>query len=222
MLQVGKSWSYFIGVALLACGASTACDNKDACKTVPECVHQGKCTVEQSGACKVGSDQDCRSNEPCKLHGKCAAKDNACIAQTDDDCKSSEDCQKLNTCSVYNGACADLAKTTNPECSATCLSEGKCVLKGGQCVMKLLMDAVWLQDELRRLRDYAPDDEDVIAVRDRGAALQLFPRDSAWLSYVDSQVRSTVADIAEMLGIGVFRCRVVLGEGIKQGCVVDA
>ena len=121
-------------LTLVLSGVLPACDNKDACKKVPECLHQGKCTAEQSGACKVGSDQDCRASEPCKLHGKCTAKDGACTAQFDDDCKTSEDCQKLSTCNVYNGSCADLTKSFHPECAKTCPTEGKCVMKAGQCV----------------------------------------------------------------------------------------
>ena len=123
MLNAGKK--HYLGLlALGLIGMLAGCDNKDACKNVPECQHQGKCTVDQSGACKVGSDQDCRASEPCKLHGKCTAKDGACTAQSDDDCKTSEDCQKSSLCNVYNGTCVDLSKSIQPECAKTCQTEG--------------------------------------------------------------------------------------------------
>ena len=114
MLSVGKKCLFGL-LASGFLGLLSGCDNKDACKTVPECAKQGKCTVDQSGACKVGSDQDCRDHEPCKMHGKCTAKDGACTAQTDGDCKNSDECKSNQLCSVYNGNCVDLSRSIHPE-----------------------------------------------------------------------------------------------------------
>src|SRR3954467_1221535 len=96
----------------LSLAALGGCDETEACKAKPDCVHHGKCSASEQGACLAGSDQDCAASDECKLHGRCAAKSGACVASSDDACKASEDCRKLGACDAYTGACVNLAQAT--------------------------------------------------------------------------------------------------------------
>jgi hypothetical protein len=121
------AWVSLLGLAL------PGCDDTHACKSKPECIRQGQCAVSEKGACVATSDEDCAGSEACKLHGKCAAVSNACVAKTDAGCQASDDCKKLGACDAYQGACANLAQSVHAECTKTCLTEGRCVMKAGQC-----------------------------------------------------------------------------------------
>src|SRR5688500_14266878 len=113
LLKLGS----LLGVLLLG---PAGCDDTEACKSAPECKRDGKCTANEKGRCVVGSDQDCKSSEACKLHGLCGVKESACVAATDADCKTAEDCKKLGACSAYQDKCVDLGKSVHAECSKSC------------------------------------------------------------------------------------------------------
>lgn len=83
----------------------------------------------------------------------------------------------------------------------------------------LLMDAACIQDHLGKLGDSVPRGDDVIAIEDRAAALQLFPDSEAWQALVAARDRHTyrVAEIARRLGMGTLRTRAGLGRGVDSG-----
>ncbi len=121
-------------LALLAIGlAPLGCDDAGACKSKADCQKLGKCTPDEKGLCAVVSSEDCAGSEQCKLHGRCHAEKGACVAASSADCKASEDCQKAAACDAYQGSCVDLGKSVHAECTKTCESEGRCVMKDGKC-----------------------------------------------------------------------------------------
>ncbi len=91
---------------------------------------------------------------------------------------------------------------------------GKSMRVGG-----LLMDAAWIQDELAQLGDAAPRADDAIRVEDPAAARTLFPDSEPWRTFVDDRTRKPerVSRLAEALGIGTLRARVLLGQAVKRG-----
>jgi hypothetical protein len=114
----------FAITAAMILGVAQGCDPAEACRKTPLCRRLGKCTAKEGGACVVGSDQDCRSSDECRVTGKCAMKDGACVAKTDDGCKASENCQKAEVCEAYEGTCVSLAKSFHTACSKSCATEG--------------------------------------------------------------------------------------------------
>src|SRR5687768_16339815 len=125
--------SSFVTV-VLSVAALVACDNAAACKADKDCQRSGRCSANEKGACVVGSDQDCKGADPCKLRGLCSAKAGACVAADDAGCAASEECKKLGNCNAYQGTCVNLASSVHAECAKTCEAEGLCVQKDGACV----------------------------------------------------------------------------------------
>ena len=70
---------------------------------------------------------------------------------------------------------------------------------------------------LNKLGDVAPLKDDAIAVVDPVPALACFPDNQRWQQFVESGKTQSVTSIAEMLHIGVFACRAMLGKKIQSG-----
>src|SRR5687768_9463006 len=121
-----------IGLAF-ALGA-LGCDDTEACKPKSDCKLHGKCSVNEKGSCVVAADADCAASDECRLHGKCSAKDGACVATSDQACQASDDCKKQAACDASEGVCLNLAQTVSVACTKSCQTEGRCVMKAGQCV----------------------------------------------------------------------------------------
>jgi DNA-binding response OmpR family regulator len=83
-------------------------------------------------------------------------------------------------------------------------------------VQALLMDASWISDELERLGDDVPDEDDLLEVVDAAKARACFSH-PAWSAFIKGEHTKAAAAIAEMLQIGSKRARVALGEGIRVG-----
>jgi hypothetical protein len=81
----------------------------------------------QPGARIARTTGDCRSNQYCKLSGRCGVVNGKCAPTTDEHCRSSRNCRAYGTCSFANGKCQP---TTEAHCleSLHCRSREKCYL----------------------------------------------------------------------------------------------
>lgn len=87
-------------------------------------------------------------------------------------------------------------------------------------VSRLLIDAAWLQDELRRLGSQAPGVDDRFQIVDRAAAAKLFPESSEWQMVAsDWQADMTIGQLAEQFAISSYRARAILGAAAEKGAV---
>ena len=93
------------------------------------------------------------------------------------------------------------------------------VPEGGWRPAKLIIDASFLEDELRQLGPRAPQRDDLIAVKDTAAALGCFPGNDRWRQFVEAREAQPLTYVAQMLHMGTQRCRVVLGKKIQSGAL---
>jgi CheY-like chemotaxis protein len=92
----------------------------------------------------------------------------------------------------------------------------------GLQVRALLMDAAWIEDELTQLGAQAPLPDAVIEIARPAGASALFPGSEAWQALVADEAGAprSLSLLAEAIGIGVLRARVLVGHGVKNGCLV--
>lgn len=92
----------------------------------------------------------------------------------------------------------------------------------GLQVRSLLMDAAWIEDELGQLGALAPLPDTMIHVQRPEAAAALFPLSAAWQAVVADEAGAprSLSQLAEALGIGVLRARVLFGQGVRNGSLV--
>jgi DNA-binding response OmpR family regulator len=85
-------------------------------------------------------------------------------------------------------------------------------------VQALLMESSWIKDELESLGENAPEASDLIEVSEPKLASDCFTH-PAWGAFVSSGIPRSAAAIAKLLGLGVKRARVGLGEGVRSGAL---
>jgi len=94
------------------------------------------------------------------------------------------------------------------------------IAKGSTLALRvgpLLMDAAWIQDELEHLGAHAPRVDDAIGIVKREAAEALFKDRPGWRTVLEDRRFLRVSRVAELLGMGTLRARVLLGQAVQQG-----
>lgn len=130
----------------------------DDCHESAACRDAGRCTLSDN-ACVAGKAADCIASTGCTTNGHCSLADGVCKATSDDDCAASARCKRAGHCH-FNGTychastasdcaalCAEsgLCQPKDDNCTAVrdedcaasvaCKSGGRCVAKGGVCVV---------------------------------------------------------------------------------------
>ena len=70
------------------------------------CATWGRCAIDATGACAVGTDADCRASFGCAESGLCVSGVQACAATLEADCLAARICRQGGSCYAWDGRCA--------------------------------------------------------------------------------------------------------------------
>lgn len=115
---------------------SGECQRPSACTTFRGCRQNGQCRW-LDGACRPGSDKDCRKTAACPEEGKCSyRRGSGCVLAGNADCAKTTACHEEGRCSYRKGIGCTLARTSDCRLSRGCKEDARCTFSPDEgCVI---------------------------------------------------------------------------------------